>query len=57
MLFRSSGRAIPTERVRYGQRVALLGIPCAAIWRTPRGLEVAGPERFGYPGPWSPVEA
>jgi DUF917 family protein len=51
-----SGRAIATERVRYGQRIALLGIPCAPIWRTPRGLEIAGPERFGYPGPWRPVE-
>ena len=54
---RESGRAIPTERVRYGQRIALLGLPCAPIWRTPRGLEIAGPERFGYPGPWRPVEA
>ncbi len=52
----ATGRAVPTERVRYGQRVAVVGIPCAPIWRTARGLEVAGPERFGYPGPWSPVE-
>ena len=51
-----TGRAVPTERVRYGQRVAIVGIPCAPIWRTVRGLEVAGPERFGYPGPWRPVE-
>lgn len=51
-----TGRAVPTERVRYGQRVAVAGIPCAPIWRTARGLEVAGPERFGYPGPWRPVE-
>ncbi len=51
-----TGRAVPTERVRYGQRVAVVGIPCAPIWRTPRGLEVAGPERFGYPGPWRPIE-
>jgi len=51
-----TGRAVPTERVRYGQRVAIVGIPCAPIWRTQRGLDVAGPERFGYPGPWRPVE-
>jgi DUF917 family protein len=51
-----TGRAVPTERVPYGQRVAVVGIPCAPIWRTQRGLEVAGPERFGYPGPWRPVE-
>jgi hypothetical protein len=52
----ATGDAIPTERVRYGQRVTVLGIPCAPVWRTPEGLRVAGPERFGYPGPWRPVE-
>lgn len=51
-----TGRAVPTERVRYGQRVAVVGIPCAPIWRTARGLATAGPERFGYPGPWRPIE-
>lgn len=51
-----TGEAISTERIRYGQRVEVLGLPCAAIWRTPRGLEVVGPERFGYPGPWVPIE-
>lgn len=51
-----TGHAVPTERVRYGQRVVVVGIPSPPIWRTPRGLEVAGPERFGYPGPWHPVE-
>ncbi len=52
----STGDAIPTERVRYGQRVVVLGIPCAPIWRTPEGLAVAGPARFGYPHPFRPVE-
>ena len=56
VLDESTGDAVPTERVRYGQRVAVVGIPAAPVWRTPRGLEVAGPERFGYPGPYVPVE-
>ena len=56
ILDHGTGRAIPTERVRYGQRVAVVGIPCAPVWRTAGGLAVAGPERFGYPGPWRPVE-
>lgn len=56
ILDEASGEAIPTERVRYGQRVVVIGMPCAPVWRTPRGLEVAGPERFGYPGPFVPVE-
>ncbi len=52
----ATGDAVPTERIRYGQRVVVLGMPCAPIWRTPRGLEIAGPERFGYPGPFVPIE-
>ena len=51
-----TGEAISTERIRYGQRVTVLGMPCADVWRTPRGLEIAGPERFGYDGPWVPIE-
>jgi len=53
----ASGDAIATERLRYGQRVVVLGLPCDPVWRTPRGLTIAGPERFGYPGPYVPVEA
>jgi DUF917 family protein len=52
----ATGHAVPTERVRFGQRLAVLGIPCAPIWRTPAGLAVAGPEAFGYPHPYVPVE-
>ena len=52
----ATGDAIPTERVRYGQRAVVLGMPSAPVWRTPEGLRVAGPQRFGYPGPWTPVE-
>jgi uncharacterized protein len=51
----ATGDAVPTERVRYGQRVVVLGMPCAPVWRTEAGLRTAGPERFGYPGPWVPL--
>jgi uncharacterized protein len=53
----STGDAIATERVRYGHRVVVIGIPCAPVWRSAEGLAVAGPERFGYQGPFTPVEA
>lgn len=43
-----SGHAIATEMLRYGQRVAVLAWPADPIWRTPRGLELAGPHAFGY---------
>ena len=48
--------AIATEMVRYGQRVCVLAWPCASIWRTPRGLEIAGPRAFGYDLDYVPVE-
>jgi DUF917 family protein len=51
-----SGFAIQTERVRYGQRVSVLAFPCDPIWRTPEGLELAGPRAFGYDLDYVPVE-
>ncbi len=48
--------AIPTERLRYGQRVTVIAFPCDPIWRTERGLEVAGPRAFGYEFDYRPVE-
>ena len=52
----ATGRAVPTERVRFGQRLLVLGIPCAPIWRTRGGLAVAGPQAFGYAHDYVPVE-
>jgi DUF917 family protein len=51
-----TGRAIHTERLRYGQRVSVLAFPCDPIWRTQRGLELAGPRAFGYDLDHVPVE-
>ncbi|HZW55417.1 MAG TPA: DUF917 domain-containing protein [Nitrososphaerales archaeon] len=47
---------ITTEELRYGQRVAVIGIPAAPIWRTKMGIEVAGPRYFGYDLNYVPVE-
>jgi DUF917 family protein len=43
-----TGEAIHTETLRYGQRVSVIAFACDPIWRTPRGLELAGPRAFGY---------
>ncbi|MDX6630743.1 MAG: uncharacterized protein QOH00_2989 [Gaiellales bacterium] len=48
--------AIATELVRYGQRVTVLAFGCDPIWRTPRGLETAGPRAFGYDFDYVPIE-
>jgi DUF917 family protein len=51
-----SGEAISTERLRYGQRVTAIAFPCDPVWRTPAGLEVAGPRAFGYDFDYVAVE-
>ena len=56
LLDEATGAAVPTERVRFGQRLTAVGLPCAPIWRTPAGLEVAGPDAFGFAHPFTPVE-
>lgn len=42
-----SGNAITTEMLRYGQRVAVVALPCHPLLRTPQALEVVGPKGFG----------
>lgn len=49
--------AIPTERLRYGQRVTVIAFPCDPIWRSAGGLAVAGPQAFGYDFDYEPVES
>lgn len=41
-----TAEAIPTERLRYGQRVNILGIRVPEIMRTPEALAVFGPAAF-----------
>lgn len=51
-----SGHAVHTERLRYGQRVIVIAFPCDPIWRSARGLRLAGPRAFGYDLEYVPVE-
>jgi len=51
-----TGQAISTEMLRFGQRVSVLAWACDPLWRTPRGLELAGPAAFGYDLPYVPFE-
>ena len=51
-----SAEAISTERLKYGQRVNVIAFPCDPIWRTDRGLDLAGPRAFGYGVEYVPVE-
>ena len=51
-----TGTPITTEMLHYGQRVTVIGIPSPSVWRTSRGLELAGPRYFGFPVDFEPVE-
>jgi hypothetical protein len=44
----TSGEAIGTETLRYGQRVRILALRAPALQTTPKGLEHVGPRAFGY---------
>jgi DUF917 family protein len=48
--------AIPTERIAYGQRVTVIAFGCDPVWRTERGIAIAGPRAFGYDFDYTPVE-
>jgi hypothetical protein len=51
-----TGAPITTEELRYGFRVSVIAMPCDSRWRTPAGLELAGPRYFGYDVDYVPVE-
>ena len=48
--------AIVTERIAYGQRVTVIAFACDPVWRTEKGIAVAGPRAFGYEFDYLPVE-
>ena len=47
VLDHDTGHAITTEVLRYGQRCAVVGLPCHPLLRTPAALKVIGPAAFG----------
>lgn len=44
-----SFQAIPVERVQYGLKVTICSLLAPAPWLTSAGLELVGPQAFGYP--------
>ncbi len=39
-----------------GMQVTVIGLPCAAEWRTPRGIHEFGPRHFGFDFDYKPLE-
>lgn len=50
-----TGEPIPAEELRYGHRVVAIALPGPAHWRTPAGVALTGPRRFGYDIEYVPI--
>jgi DUF917 family protein len=55
MLDLDTAEPLTTERLRYGQRVNLLGVRVPPIMRTPEALAVFGPQAFGLRHSYQPL--
>lgn len=44
-----TGEPLTTEVLRFGQRVAVIGLPVHPLLKTPEALKIVGPAAFGYP--------
>jgi DUF917 family protein len=49
------GEPIGTEMLRYGLRVAVIGMPAPRELKTPTALQFVGPAAFGYDVPFTPM--
>lgn len=47
---------IPTDALKYGKRVLVVGLKCFPLWRTPEGLALVGPRYFGIDTDYIPLE-
>ncbi|WEK00200.1 MAG: DUF917 domain-containing protein [Candidatus Sphingomonas phytovorans] len=54
---RETGHAIPTESLRYGQRVAVIGCSAPPQLRTAEAMRIMGPNAFGLAQLYTPIEA
>jgi DUF917 family protein len=55
LLEKESASPVTSESLRYGLKVVLVAIPAPAIWQSRRGLELVGPQCFGFSFPYKPV--
>jgi len=55
-LDRESAEPVTGEKLKYGQRLKIIGLSAAPIMRRPECLEVFGPAAFGVSEPFTPLE-
>jgi len=51
-----NAQPITAEAVQYGTRVVVLGMKAHRQWRTPEGIALGGPKKFGYEEEFVPIE-
>lgn len=56
VLDEETGMPITTEGLKYGARVVIVAFPAHEKWRSPIGIETAGPRYFKYPYDYVPLE-
>lgn len=56
LLDAENAEPITAETIQYGTRVVVLGMKADAQWRTPEGIELGGPAKFGYTEKFVPIE-
>jgi uncharacterized protein len=56
MVAEDSAKAISNPDFEKGQATVVIGFSSAPNWRTPLGLELFGPRRFGFDTPYVPIE-
>lgn len=47
---------VPTDALKYGKRVMVVGLKCFPLWRTKEGLDLVGPRYFGVDTDYIPLE-
>ncbi len=53
---RETADSITTERLKYGQRVKIVGAAAPAMLREPHALALVGPDAFGFEDRYVPIE-
>jgi DUF917 family protein len=48
LIEKESGMVLSVEKLRFGYSVDLLSLNPPAVWTTPQGMSVVGPQSFGY---------
>ena len=57
VLDKETGMPITTEGLRFGMRIAILGMPADDKWRTEKGIQTVGPRYFGYDLDYETIES